>query len=381
MANAALLGAAQSFAVLGATTVTNTGATAIFGDLGVSPGSAITGFPPGVVTGGSIHAGDASATQAHADLATAYTVVSGEVATTDLTGDLGGLTLTPGVYRFATAAALTGTLTLDAQNNPDAEFTILIGTTLITASNSSVQFINGTRGDNVFFQVGSSATLGSNTAFAGNILANTSVTLTTGASITDGRALAVNAAVTLDTNSVAIPAVLVSIDDVTVPESTVAGSLTFTVTLSRPSGQTITVDLATANGSATAPRGLCEHVLDPDVPSGSPHANFQRGPGQRRLDEPDETFSVNLSNATNAAISDAQGLGTILDDDVTPSVTIGDVTVSEGGSGQALAVFTVTLSAPSGRDASIGYSTANGTAQAGVDYTATSGVLTILAGP
>ena len=96
MANAALLGAAESFAILGATTVTNTGPSLVFGDLGVSPGTAVTGFPPGVVTGGTIHAGDAAATQAHADLATAYGVIAGEASTATLAGDLTGLTLTPG---------------------------------------------------------------------------------------------------------------------------------------------------------------------------------------------------------------------------------------------------------------------------------------------
>jgi len=122
-----------------------------------------------------------------------------------LTGtDLGGLTLTPGVYFFASSAALTGTLTLDNQANPNAEFVFQIGTTLVTAGSSSVVTINGgpIPGSNVFWQVGSSATLGTYTAFQGHILADQDITMTTGATMLDGSALARNGAVTLDTNNI-----------------------------------------------------------------------------------------------------------------------------------------------------------------------------------
>lgn len=198
------LGTAQNFAVLGGSTVTNTGPSVITGDLGVSPGSAITGFPPGIVTG-TIHSADAVALQAQSDLTTSYNVLAGLSPTQDLTGqDLGGLTLTPGVYNFDNSAQLTGTLTLDAQGKSDALFVFQIGSTLTTASASTVQIINGGNDCNVFFQVGSSATLGTATAFEGNILALTSITLNTGADILSGRALAQNGAVTLDTNDVSI---------------------------------------------------------------------------------------------------------------------------------------------------------------------------------
>jgi outer membrane autotransporter protein len=196
------LGVAQSFAVLGGSTVTNTGATLITGNLGVSPGSAITGFPPGAVTQGTLHANDALAVQAHANAATAYTTLVGKVPMTNLTGqNLGGLTLNPGVYHFDTSAQLTGALLLNTSGNPTGTFIFQIGSTLTTASNSGISFL-GSADPNVFWQVGSSATLGTDTQFDGNILALTSITLTTGASINLGRALALNGAVTLDTNAV-----------------------------------------------------------------------------------------------------------------------------------------------------------------------------------
>ncbi len=195
------LGTAQGFAVLGAAAVTNTGPTIINGDLGVSPGAAITGFPPGIVNG-TIHAADAVAAQAHSDANTAYNSLAGQPCNTILTGqDLGGMTLVPGVYCFASSAQLSGTLTLNGQGNPNAIFIFKIGSTLTTATNSSVVFINGGTPCNVFFQVGSSATLGTGTQFSGNIFALASVTLTTTANIA-GRAIALNGAVTLDSNVV-----------------------------------------------------------------------------------------------------------------------------------------------------------------------------------
>jgi type VI secretion system secreted protein VgrG len=201
------LGTAGNFAVLGGTTVTNTGPSVIDGgDLGVSPGSAITGFPPGIVMPPfTIHAMDAVALQAQNDLATAYNAAAGLLPHTDLTGqNLGGLTLTPGTYFFSSAAQLTGILTLNSQNDPNAQFVFQIGSTLTTASNSSVVTINGglMPGCTVFWQVGSSATLGTNTAFEGHILALASITMNTGATILDGSALARNGAVTLDSNHI-----------------------------------------------------------------------------------------------------------------------------------------------------------------------------------
>jgi hypothetical protein len=200
------LGSAQSFAVLGASTVTNTGSSIITGDLGVSPGTDVTGFPLGLGVSGTIHAADAAALAAQTSATTAYNDLASQACTEDLTGqDLGGKTLTAGVYCFSSSAQLTGTLTLNAQGNAGAVFIFKMGSTLTTASGSSVVLINGGAPCNVFWQVGSSATLGTTTSLAGDVLALASITVTTGASVT-GRTIALTGAVTLDTNAVSATA-------------------------------------------------------------------------------------------------------------------------------------------------------------------------------
>jgi hypothetical protein len=195
------LGTADSFAVLAGTTVTNTGPSVISGDLGVSPGTAVTGFPPGTVTAGTIHAADSVAAQAEADLATAYNDAAGRSSTATISADLAGSTLAPGVYTSASSLGLSGALTLDAQGDPNAVFVFQAGSTLTVGSGSRVLLIRGAQACNVFWQVGSSATIGTDSAFAGNILALTSIALTTRATL-QGRALARNGAVTLDTNTI-----------------------------------------------------------------------------------------------------------------------------------------------------------------------------------
>ena len=218
------LGDAQSFAVLAGSTVTNTGPSLITGNVGVSPGSAVTGFPPGIVASGTIYrAGEIPTAQA--SLTAAYLNLEGQTcpATNNLSGtDLGGRILIPGVYCFNTtpSAQLTGLLTLNAQGNAAAVFIFQIASTLTTASASSVSVINGGSRCNVFWQVGSSATLGTTTSFAGNILALTSITLTTGANIFNGRALARNGAVTLDSNQVNITTCAALPPGPTTPEPT-----------------------------------------------------------------------------------------------------------------------------------------------------------------
>jgi len=204
------LGSADSFAVLGGSTVTSIGNTILNGDLGVSPGTTITGFTfsptPGLgIVNGTTYAGGSVAANAQSGALTAYNILAGETSIQNLTGqDLGGLILVPGVYRFDSSAQLTGTLTLNAGNNPDARFDFLIGTTLTTASSSSISLTNGAQAGNVFWQVGSSATLGADTSFYGSILATNSITFDTGASMS-GRALALNGAVTLDNNVITVP--------------------------------------------------------------------------------------------------------------------------------------------------------------------------------
>ena len=200
------LGTVSSFAVLGGQGVTNTGPSVINGDLGTWPNPAITGFPPGLVNGAQ-HAADAVAQQAQSDLTVAYNDTVGRVPFTNVGVQLGGTTQLPGVYRSPGTFQITGQLRLDAQGDPNAVFIFQTGpggSTLITAANSSVLLLNGAQACNVFWQVASSATLGTNSTFIGNIFALTSISATTGATV-QGRLLARNGSVTLDTNTITRP--------------------------------------------------------------------------------------------------------------------------------------------------------------------------------
>ena len=198
------LGTATSFAVLAGTTVTNTGPSVISGDLGVSPGKAIVGFPPGHVINGVQHKGDAIALQAKNALTTGYNDAAGRTPATVAPSDLGGKTLSPGVYKASSALGLTGTVTLDAKSDPNAVFVFQAVSTLITAPNSTVKLIGGAQACNVFWQVGSSATLDTGTTFVGSILALTSATVRTGATVA-GRVLARNGQVSLAANIITRP--------------------------------------------------------------------------------------------------------------------------------------------------------------------------------
>jgi hypothetical protein len=184
--------------VLAGSAVTNTGSTVVSGDVGVSPGTAVSGFPPGLASG-AIHTADGPAAQAQTALTAAYVDAAGRSGSTSVAGDLVGQTFTAGIYKSTSSLAISGDVTLDAHGNPDAVFIFQISSTLTTGSSSHVVLANGAKACNVFWQVGSSATLGTFSVFKGNILALTSITITTGVNL-EGRALARNGAVTLDTD-------------------------------------------------------------------------------------------------------------------------------------------------------------------------------------
>ena len=204
------LGSAQDFTIVSAAGMTNSGPTVISGNIALSPGTSITGFAvgEGAVTG-IVHINDALAIQARTDALAAYTTLAGMTPAIESGAELGEMTLTPGVYHFSSSVSLTGKLTLDTQGNPNAVFVFQIFSTLTTAVGSSVVVTGAGAGidPNVFWQVGSSATLNTNTAFDGNILAHDSISLGTNANIVDGRAIALTGAVTLLSNNIS-PAVV-----------------------------------------------------------------------------------------------------------------------------------------------------------------------------
>jgi hypothetical protein len=211
------LGTAEGFAVLAGQSVTNTGSTVMTGDIGIHPGAT---DPPNNVTGsgsitltGTLHDGDAIAEQAKADLVVAYDDAAGRTADSDPGTELGGQTLVGGVYGSDTLA-ITGTLTLDAGGDPDTVWVFQAASTLITASDSRVELVNGAEACNVFWQVGSSATLGTDSSLVGTVMALTSITLDTNATV-EGRALARNGSVTMDSNTITNAACTTPTDDTT----------------------------------------------------------------------------------------------------------------------------------------------------------------------
>lgn len=231
------LGGAAPFAVLGATAVTNTGASVISGDLGVSPGTSVTGTPQ--VQNGTIYKATAVAATAQASLVTAYNDAAGRTPTTSgdfSTTGLGGKSLVPGVYRATSTMNLTGALTLDGGGDPNAVFVFQAGSSLVTASSSTVTLIGGAQACNVFWKVGSSATLGTTSSFVGTVMALTSVTLTSHVKVT-GRVLARTGDVTLIDDTVTVPSTCVTATAVAPTISTVApasgptsGGTTVTIT-------------------------------------------------------------------------------------------------------------------------------------------------------
>jgi LPXTG-motif cell wall-anchored protein len=260
------LATSANFSVLGATTVTNTNPTVLGQSVGLSPGTEVVGFPPGIVLApGIIAVANADTVQAQSDLTAAYTdAATRPVEFTQVNPDLVGQTLLPGVYAAAAKAplALSGQLVLDGQGNPNAVFIFQTDSTLITGSGSTVALINGASECNVFWQVGSSATLGSGSFFVGNILALTSITVAS-STVVHGRALAQTGAVTLDNNVFTQPSCAPTTDltptatapSTTVPSTTVPGSSTTQVVGGALSTTTIPVDVTItlpSTGTATS---------------------------------------------------------------------------------------------------------------------------------
>lgn len=279
------LGTADPYSVLAGTTVTNTGSSTLQGDLGVSPGSAIEGFPPGV-SAGTIHAADAVALQAQSDVGIAYDNAAGQALTTSVSGDLVGRTLTEGVYNSTSSLALGGQLTLDGQGNPNSVFIFQVASTLVTASASSIILTNGAQACNVFWQVGSSATLGTASSFKGTILALTSITVQTSATV-EGRALARNGQVSLDTNVFTSPACITT-PTTSAPATT--GTPTATVT---PTGTATATPTATTTPSASAT------VTSPAATTPTATETSATGGGGTGTDE--ATSSATLARTGNGA--------------------------------------------------------------------------------
>lgn len=241
------LGVAGSYSVLGGQSVTNTGPSTLSSNVGVNPGTSITGFPPGL-TGGVVHVNDSHSLQAQSDLVTAYNSAAGQALDATVGGELGGRTLTPGVYKADSSTQITGPLTLDAGGNPDAVFIFQVGSDLTTATSSSVVMLNDAQSCHVFWQVGASATLGTNSTFVGTIMALTSITANTGATV-EGRALARNGSVTLDSN------VFTDVRCATTSTTSPAPSTSTSVTTTATPTATSTATPSGGSSATTTPTG------------------------------------------------------------------------------------------------------------------------------
>ncbi len=249
------LGSAAPFAVLASSTVTNTGATTLHGNLGLHPGTSITGFPPGLVTG-TKHVADGVALNAKNALTAAYVDAAGRPSSGSISADLAGSTLTPGVYTATSSMGLTGAVTLDGGGNPNAVFIFQAGSTLTTGSASRVNLIGKAQPCNVFWQVGSSATIGTTTHFVGTILAKASISFNNGATL-EGRALARTGAVTLIHNTITVPTCATVGTTTTSATGTSTTSPTGTTTL--PNNATTTVPVIPNGSPGTGFGGTAQH--------------------------------------------------------------------------------------------------------------------------
>jgi hypothetical protein len=322
------LGAAESFAALAGTAITATGPAVISGNVGVSPGSAVTGFPPAVVVNGQIYTGAGSlAGPAQSSALEAYNNLKGQAClpANNLSGKIlgqtpGFLILNPGVYCFDTSAQLNATLTLNDGGDPNAVFIFQIGTTLTTASSSQVLMSSGGRGTNVYWQVGSSATIGTSTNFRGNIIANTSITLTTSATTT-GRVFALNGAATIDSTTVNAVPTGIQFNAASYPVGEGDKQVDLTVTRSGDTTAAASVDFATSDtagalncnvlGGAASSR--CDYEIRLST------IRFAAGETTKTISvfivddtylEGAENFTVSLSNAVGGAVG-SQGTATV----------------------------------------------------------------------
>ena len=323
------LGTADSFAVLAGTTVTNTGPSVITGDVGVSPGSAIVGFPPGIVIGGTFHAADAVALQAQNDTTTAYNDAAGRATTAAAPADLAGLTLVGGVYTGPTLG-LTGTVTLDAQGDPNTVWIFQAASTLITSSSSVVNLINGAQACNVYWQIGSSATLGTNSTFVGTILALTSITANTDATI-HGRLLARNGAVTLDDNTIirpnCTPPTTTTTSPTTIPGSTtsVPGSTTTTVPDTTTTSSTVP---DTTTTSSTVPDTTTTSSTVPDTTTTSSTVPDTTTTSSTVPDTTTTSSTVPDTTTTSSTVPDTTTTTSTVPDTTTTSSTVPDTTTT-----------------------------------------------------
>ena len=264
------LGIASTYAILAGSTITNTGSSVIAGDIGLSPGTSITGFPPGLQSSGVMNVNDAAALLAKTALTSGYLDAQGRTPAATTVSDLGGSTLVPGIYRAPSSLGITGTLTLNGGGDSNAVFIFQVPSALTTASGSSVVLENGASACNVFWQVTSSATLGSSSSFAGTIEAQTSITLDTGAAVS-GRVLASTGAVTLDSNRVSVPVCgNTTTTTTTVPVTTTTVPVTTTtvpVTTTTAPVTTTTVHVTTTTGPTTT-------TTVPIIPVGAPQTGF-----------------------------------------------------------------------------------------------------------
>ena len=319
------LGTTAGFAVLAGTTITNTGATTITGDVGLHPGSAFV--DAGVTLIGARHIADAVASKAKTDLVTAYNDAAGRPVSSTQPVDLGGLTLGPGVYDTGGVIGLTGTLTLDAGGDPDAVFIFKSTATLTTAANSEVRLVNGARFCRVFWVVPSSATLGTNSTFVGHILALTDIHAQTGTSV-EGQLLARNGEVTLDTNvvtnEICTVARTIRVTKTASPRSLPngPGTVTYTYQVTNPG----TVELAGATLTD-------DKISSVDYVSGDL--------GQDGILQPGETWVYRATDrltrtTTNVATATGTGASISTSDTAALTVTVGTAQPADSEVGQRL---------------------------------------------